>query len=224
MSSKLSFFLQHSGLFEDFSPRSRRVLENLPITWNSVETDGETVMNQKEQWKEADLEGVMNDKDIKIKVTKGNKRYTYTIYFENKSYRVESLDSLKSAVESLASGGMPKPKQKQTIYDMLQTKRNIIDNYTEKNILIGITDNPWDLRITKDNHRIYMRFTTYAPEDKHKVYIRSKLKEANYYRLDCLGLYLKSLIKELDLDPSNFVMSHRFLDAGEDYGFLVTIR
>jgi len=224
LGKKLSFFLQHSGLLDAFSPRARRTFENLPVSWNSVETDGETIMNDKSQWKEAELEGTLNDKDFKIKVTKGNKRYTYTIYFENKSYRVESLDSLKSTVESLASGDMPKPKQKQVIYDMLLNKKNIINNYLSKHLMDGITENPWKLVIHKDNNRIYLRYTTYAPENKHKIYIRNKLKEADYFRLDSVGVYLKSLIKKLDIDPSQFIMTHRFLDEKEYSGFLVTIR
>lgn len=225
MSNKLSFFLQHSGLFDDFSPRTRRTLENLPVTWTSAETDGETVMNRKPQWKEADLVGTMNDKEFKIKVTKGNKRYTYTIYYENKSYRVESLDSLQSTVESLASGDMPKPKQKQNVYDMLQNKRVIILSYLEKKILTDITGNDWKLAINKDNNRIYLRCTTHAPEDKHHTYISNKLKEADNYRLDCAGIYLKSLFKQIDADPSIFVMTHRLLRKGQDEsGFIVTIK
>lgn len=222
--AKLSFFLQHSGLFDDFSPRTRRTLENLPVTWTSAETDGETVMNQKPQWREADLEGTLSDKDFKIKVTKGNKRYTYTIYYENKSYRVESLESLKSTVESLASGDMPKPKQKQNLYDMFQNKRVIIDTYVEKKILVGITDNGWKLTINKDNNRIYLRFLTFAPEDKHHTYIKNKLIEADNYRLDCVGIYLKSLMKKIDIDPTSFVMTHRVLKSVDYSGFIVTVR
>ena len=154
---RLAFFIQNAGLFDEFGVKIRRTLEDLPVEWDSAQTDGEVVMtkgdpeivedgdNPAEEsyttWKIADLAGKLNDKPIKLQIKRefgednktGRteiKRIKYTLTYDGKHYTISSLPKLTDAVEKLSAGKIPKPKLMQMAYDLIQHRKAEI--YLEK--------------------------------------------------------------------------------------------
>ena len=223
---KLAFFLQHSGLFDKFPPRTRNVLEELPIEWESAETGGETILEwQKDPtWETADLKGKLKDKPIEMKIKRTSDRYVYTIIYDGHKSAVSSLEQLKSIINSYVDGAVPKPKILQTAYNLLQQKKEDIYVGITK-YLEGITDLHWEFEVRKDIGRVYARFyVDLGEDDEDKEVIMRKLKEHNYYRIDCVGSYLKMFLKKegIELAEEKHV-KRKFINLGHQAGFIITL-
>jgi len=220
---KIAFFLQHSGLFDNFTPRSRNDLENLPIEWVSVETDGEVQLTPegKAHWKTAELKGKLKEKDLFLKIEKSPDRNIYTLVYDNKTYKTSAMPKLKSIVDSLNAGETPKPKYLQTIYNLLQQRKNEIRKFIESQYLKGISETPWEILITKDVSRIYLKITV---ETNTPAEVVTELKSKNFYRIDNIGVYLKHLMKKANLNVDDFTITHRLLRVGNTAGFTISIK
>lgn len=157
---KVAFFVQHSGLFDQFPIRTRKVLEELPIEWNTAETSGEVQLKWQEEptWASADLSGTLDGNPLSLKIKKDSARNIYTLIYDKKEYQTDSLSKLKSIIESITSGTSPKPKILQAIYDLIQSKKHEIYQYVKIKYLSNITPKHWNLKIQKDVSRIYLRF------------------------------------------------------------------
>jgi len=94
--NKIAFLIHYAGMFDEFGAKIRNTLEELPVEWESVQTDGKVVLSATPQeeiqdenqalppseeakpgdethqyqttWKEADLVGKLNDKPLKLKI------------------------------------------------------------------------------------------------------------------------------------------------------------
>jgi len=221
--NKISFFIQHSGMFDNFTPRSKNDLESLPVEWVEVKTDGEIELTEggQKHWKSADLKGKLKDKDLFLKIDKSPDRNIYTLVYDNGTYKTSNMSKLKSIVESLESGETPKPKYLQAVYNVLQQKKMEIRKFIEEHYLKGLSDTPWEILISKDVSRIYIKMTVDS-EDPAKII--DQLKSHNFYRMDSIGQYLKHLIKKANIESEDFIFSHRFLRIGMTAGFTVSIK
>lgn len=220
---KISFFLQHSGMFDNFTPRSRNDLEGLPIEWVSVETDGEVQLtpNGEPHWKTAELKGKLKDKDLYLKIEKSPDRNIYALVYDNKTYKTSSMPKLKSIVDSLNAGETPRPKYLQVVYNTLSKRKNDISKYIQPHYLKGISESPWDILVTKDVSRIYLKMTITTDEPEKVI---AELKKGNFYRLDSIGVYVKHLMKKANLDPEDFTITHRLIRIGDTAGFTISIK
>jgi len=223
---RIAFFVQHSGLFDQFPVRTREVLENLPIEWIEVETGGETQLDWQDEptWETAKIDGKLNEKPFILKVKKDSARNIYTIIYDNKQYQVSSLSKLESTIESISSGTTPKPKMMKIVYDLIQTKKDEIYQYVVKNYLSNVTKKHWNLKIQKDVSRIYLRFYVDLPNEEEREDIKDKLREYDAYRLDSVGTYIKNLIKKSGTDTSDFIFTRKFTDLEDKTGFVITIK
>lgn len=220
---KVAFFLQHSGLFDNFTPRSRNDLEGLPVEWVSVETDGEVQLTLEGQkhWKTAELKGKLKEKDLYLKIEKSPDRNIYTLVYDNKTYKTSSMTKLQSIVDSLNAGETPKPKYLQSVYNILQRKKMEIRKYLESHYLKGISETPWEILVTKDVSRIYLKMTVDTNEPEKVI---AELKNKNFYRLDSIGVYLKHLMKNAGVNPDDFTITHRLSRVGDTAGFTISIK
>ena len=87
---KIAFFIQYSGLFEQFDPRMRTIFENLPVEWEQPEVEGkhvpryETKRVKELSWKDAKVPGKLNGDPIEVIINKtSGGRYHYKIIFLN---------------------------------------------------------------------------------------------------------------------------------------------
>lgn len=220
---KISFFLQHSGLFDNFTPRSRNDLEDLPVEWVSVETDGEVQLTPEGQkhWKTAELKGKLKEKDLYLKIEKSPDRNIYTLVYDNRTYKTSAMPKLKSIVDSLNAGETPKPKYLQAVYNILQRRKMEIRKFIEAHYLKGISETPWEILVTKDVSRIYIKMTVETNEPEKII---NELKSKNFYRIDNIGVYLKHLMKNANISPENFTVTHRLLRVGNTVGFTISIK
>lgn len=226
---KIAFFLQHSGLFDKFAPRTRRVLEGLPIEWVSVETGGETTLDWQEgpTWETAHLEGKLKDLPLKMDIKRDSSRYTYRILYENKEYQTSNLSNLKSIISNIAEGKVPKPKVLQSAFDLIQSNKSEIYDYVMKYFLVDVTDLTWEIKVQKDVSRIYVRFFVdlrQQMDDNVKSDILEKLKWHEFYRVDSVGSYLKALLKKEGIDSDELTFTRKFIDLAHQAGFIITIK
>jgi mRNA-degrading endonuclease YafQ of YafQ-DinJ toxin-antitoxin module len=131
------------------------------------------------------------------------------------------MSKLKSIVDSLNAGETPKPKYLQAVYNSLQREKNEINKYIQSHYLKGITENPWEILVTKDVSRIYIKITV-GSDDPEKVI--SELKRGNFYRLDNIGVYVKHLMKKANINPEDFTITHRLTRVGDTAGFTISIK
>ena len=235
--SKLAFFIQNAGLFDEFGVKIRRTLEDLPVEWDSAQTDGQVIYKGKPTWKVADLEGKLNDKPLKLKIKRefGKdensdlneiKRIKYTLSYDGKNYVVSSLPKLRDAVEKLSAGKVPKPKLMQMAYDLIQHRKAEIYTHIKRNFLQQVSREVWYYKVSKDASRIYLRFyvKTEIPEKKEEI--EEKLTEHNNYRLDSIGSYLETLLSGegiTGIDKENS-MSHSLIKLSDQAGFTITLK
>ena len=88
--SRIAFVIHYAAMFDEFGAKIRNTLEDLPVEWESAQTDGKVVLSATPQeeivdenaqipeqeetkkykttWKEADLVGKLNDKPFKLKI------------------------------------------------------------------------------------------------------------------------------------------------------------
>lgn len=235
--NNISFFMKSAELFEGLGVKITGVLEDLPIEWDSSQTDGKAEYKGGITWKIADLEGKLNDKPIKIKITrefgKDNasgeneiKRIKYKISYEGKGYLVSSLSKLTDAVEKLSSGKTPKPKIMQMVYDLIQHRKAEIYTHIKRNFLVQVSKDTWFYKVSKDASRIYLRFYVKVDDSDTKKEIEEKLTEHDNYRLDSVGSYLETLfngegIKEISKENN---MTHSIIKLSDQAGFVITIK
>lgn len=217
---KISFFLQHSGMFDNFTPKTRNFLESLPIEWEKVSPEGEAPSNPegKQYW---DLKGKFEDKDLFLKIEKSADRTIYTLVFDNKTYKTSAMPELKSILDNLKTGQTPKPKYLQAIYNKIQQNKNEIKKFIVEHYLKGISEESWEILISKDVKRIYLKMTLVS-ESPEKII--DELKKNDYYRLDYIGVYIKHMIKKSNANPDDFIVSHKLLRIGNNVGFTVSIK
>ena len=227
---KIAFFLQHSGLFDKFAPRTRAVLESLPVEWSSAETGGEIMLDwqQEPTWETAHLDGMLKDIPFKMDIKRDSSRYTYKIIYDGKEYQTTNLTALKTIVNNLVEGEVPKPKVLKACYDLLQSKKTAFFDTIVKHYLAGVTELSWQIKLQKDTTRIYARFYVILDdvslEEGHKKEIMSKLKEHNFYRPNGVGSFLKKQFVEEGLDVESLQFNRKFIDLRNQAGFIITIK
>ncbi|MDB4330213.1 hypothetical protein N9948_00600 [bacterium] len=223
---RIAFFVQHSGLFDGFSPQTRKTLESLPVEWESVQVDGETELKwqDKPHWKFADLEGKLNDKTIKMNIKKSSSRNTYTILYEGKKYTVESMAALKTMFDDMDTGKMPKPQMLQSSYDVLNKKKTNLSSQSKQYYLTQASTRPWKLDINKDSSRIFVKFMVPVQDEKEKNQVDGKLEEQGKFRINSVGTYIKKLLKQAGLDTNELTFTQRLLSVPNKSGFLITIK
>ena len=91
-------------------------------------------------------------------VERGQDRYTYVITFEGKRYKVNNLDKLKATVESLDTGGIPRPQMLQSIWELIKGKKPELFQYVRQHYLVQMSGKSWFMDIRKDTSHIYIRF------------------------------------------------------------------
>ena len=250
---KIAFFIQNAGLFDEFGVKIRRTLEDLPVEWDSVQTDGEIELSPSgkseegfgedtesktyKTWKVADLAGKLNDKPLKLSIqrevgkdheTKTNeiKRIKYTLTYDGKRYLVSSLSKLKDAVEKLSAGKVPKPKIMQMAYDLIQHRKAEIYTHIKRNFLQLVSRDIWYYKVSKDASRIYIRFYVKTDDPEKKQEIDDKLTEHDNYRLDSIGSYLETLIGGEGISglTKENNMTHSLIKLSDQAGFVITIK
>jgi len=223
---KLSFFSQHSGLFDGFAPQTRKSLEALPIEWESVQTDGETNLKWQAEahWKYADLEGKLNDKSLQMRIKKTSSRNTYTVSYDNKKYTVESMNELNALIESLEQNKMPRAQMKQMAFDVINKKKTNLHSQAKQHYLNQVSDKNWVIKVQKDPSRIYVKFFVQAETDEEKEQIKEKLKEHDNFRMDSVGSYIKKILKSDGVDVSDLEVTRRVIDMPRKTGFVITIK
>lgn len=223
---RIAFFVQHSGLFDSFSPTTRRTLESLPVEWEAVQVDGETTLKWQDHptWAEADLEGMLDDKPIKMKIKKSSSRNIYSIQYDGKKYTVENMPDLRKLFEDLQEGGTPKPKVMQESFDLLNKKKTHLNTQSKHYYLNDVSDGPWKLDITKDSSRIFVKFSVPSADEASKVKMDEKLEEQDKFRINTIGSYVKKLLQKEGLDISDLAFTQRLLNVSGKSGFLITIR
>lgn len=223
---KLAFFIQHSSLFESFSPLTRKTLEDLPVEWESVELDGETQLKWQDQpsWKEADLTGKLDDKPLKMKIKKSSSRNIYVIDFDSKKYTVENLNDLRVLFMDLQEGKSPKPQLMQMSYDIISRQKTPINNYSKQYYLSQASQGHWTIDVSKDSSRIFIKFTTPVKSDEEKNNVNGALEEQDKFRMNSIGTYLKKVLKNENVDVSSLDFTHRLLNIPNKAGFLITVK
>ena len=224
--AKIAFFIQHSGLFDSFSPHTRRTLESLPVEWESVQVDGQTQLKWQEEpsWAEADIEGKMNDKPLKMHIKKTSSRNIYTIAYEGKKYTVENMEALRKLFDDLMAGSTPKPQIMQSSFDLLNKQKVHLNTQSRHHYLEQVSKGPWKLDINKDSSRIFVRFTTPANGEKERMEFDSKLEEHDKFRINTIGSYIKRLLEKEDIDISDLTFTQRLVSESDQSGFIVTIK
>lgn len=223
---KIAFFIQHSGLFDAFSPATRRTLESLPVEWESVQIDGETHLKWKDEptWAEADLSGKLGDDPVSIKIKRSSSRNIYVVSFQKKRYTVENMTSLKNLFDDLQEGKTPKPKLMQKTYNTLNQKKIHLNTQSRHHYLNTVSSRPWKIDISKDSARIFVRFWTPAKTEEEKQEFDKKLEEQNKFRLNSVGSFIKKILQKEDINIDDLVFTHRLLNVSGKSGFLITIK
>jgi len=235
--NKLAFFIQNAGLFDEFGAKIRRTLEELPIEWDSSQTDGQVLYKGKPTWKIADLEGKLNDRPIKLQIKRefGKdenselneiKRIKYKLTHDGKGYTVSSLPKLRDAVEKLSAGKVPKPKIMQMAYDLIQHRKAEIYTHIKRNFLQQVSRDVWFYKVSKDASRIYLRFYVKTDDPEKKQEIEDKLTEHENYRLDSIGSYLETLISGEGIAgiTKENNMTHSIIKLSDQAGFTITLK
>lgn len=224
--NKISFFIQYSGLFDQFAPATQNALENLPVEWESAQTDGQTQLKWKDkpQWKYADLVGKLGDKTFKMRINKNSSRNIYTIIYEGNQYKVTSLGKLKSLVDSLEEGKTPRPEKMQTSYNIIKKQQANIKDQSVKYYLNQVSEKPWQFTMQKDPSRIYLKFYIVTEDDQEKKDIKEKLGYHDDYRINSIGSYVKKVLKKEGIDVSDIEITQRMIDMPRKVGFNLTIK
>ena len=227
--SRISFFMQHSGMFDNFSQRTRTFLENCPVEWEAAETSGEAEVDWGDgtDWSTAELKGKIKELPLEMKIKKTRDRNSYYIKYDNKSYTIGNLNDLKELFEDLASGDTPNAKTMQQIYNTLHLNKSKVLAYCQKNILFPVSEGTWYIKVSKDVTRIYVKFSKEVTDIADKKNVYTKLISKNNYAMDGIGSYLKSFIKtNLKMEELTLRMTYRLTDhEKEGYaGFVLTIR
>lgn len=104
--SKIAFILRHADFFDDFLPRQKNILMNLPIIWKNITVDGkhqDRGMSLVNVWKKAVLEGELEGIPITLTIlrvsTYSDKHYI--INYKDKEYKVAKLSDLQALVKNL---------------------------------------------------------------------------------------------------------------------------
>lgn len=223
---KIAFFVQHSGLFDGFSPTTKKMLESLPVEWESVELDGETKLKWQEepQWKFADLEGKLNDKTLKMNIRKSSSRNIYTVDYEGKKYTVENLNALRKLLDDLQEGKNPKPKIMQDSYDVLSTKKTTLLSQSKQYYLNQASNGPWKIDINKDSSRIFVKFLVDVKDHEDKKQVDERLEDHDKFRIHSVGSYAKKILQSAGLDLTDLTFTQRILNVPNKSGFLITIK
>jgi len=249
---KLAFFIQNAALFDEFGVKIRRTLEDLPIEWDSSQTDGKVEMSKKSPdssldesipeetyttWKVADLVGKLNDKPLKLQIKRefgkdhktGRteiKRIKYTLNFDGKRYTISSLPKLRDAVDKLSAGKIPQPKIMQMAYDLIQHRKAEIYTHIKRNFLQQVSRDTWYYKVSKDASRIYIRFYNKTDDPEKKQEIEEKLTEHDNYRLDSIGSYLETFITGEGISgiTKEGNMTHSIIKLSDQAGFTITIK
>jgi len=235
--NKLSFLIKSAGIFDGLGTKVRNTLEELPIEWDSSQTDGSETYKGETSWKVAELKGKLNDKPLKLKIKRefGSsddseyneiKRIKYTVTYEGKSYLVSSLPKLEDAVEKLSAGKVPKPKIMQMVYDLIQHRKAEIYTQIKRNYLTQVSRDTWYYKVSKDSSRIYIRFYNKIDDPEKKQEIEDKLTDHNYYKLDRIGSYLETLITGEGINgiTKENNMTHSLINLPNEAGFIITIK
>lgn len=234
--SNISFFIKCAELFEDLGVKIRKVLEDLPIEWDSSQTDGTVEYKGSETWKVADVSGKLNDKPVKVHITRefgkskeGDneiKRINYKLTYDGKTYTVSSLSKLRDSVEKLSSGKIPMPKIMQMVYDLIQHKKAEIYTHIKRTFLVQVSRETWYYKVSKDASRIYIRFYVKTDDPDVKKEIEDKLTEHDNYRLDSIGSYLDTLFKGESITgiSKENNMTHSIIKLSDQAGFVITIK
>jgi len=235
--SKIAFVIHNAGLFDEFGVKIRRTLEELPVEWDSSQTDGQVIYKGKPTWKVADLVGKLNDKPLKLQIKRefGKdensdlneiKRIKYLLTYDGKKYVVSSLPKLDDAIEKLSAGKIPKPKIMQMAYDLIQHRKAEIYTHIKRNFLTQVSRETWYYKVSKDASRIYLRFYVKTDDPETKQEIEEKLTEHDNYRLDSVGSYLDTLISGegiAGLSKENN-MTHSLIKLSDQAGFVITFK
>ena len=235
--SKLAFFIQNAGLFDGLGVKIRGTLEDLPVEWDSAQTDGQVIYKGNPDWKIADLAGKLNDKPLKLQIKRefGKdensdlneiKRIKYKLTYDGKGYTVSSLPKLRDAVEKLSAGQVPKPKLMQMAYDLIQSRKAEIYTHIKRNFLQQVSREVWYYKVSKDASRIYLRFYVKTDIPEKKQEIEDKLTEHENYRLDSMGSYLETLISGAGISgiTKENNMTHSIIKLSDQAGFTITIK
>jgi len=223
---RIAFFIQHSGLFDTFSPHTRRTLEALPVEWESVQVDGQTNLKWQDEptWAEADLVGTMNDEPVEVKIKRSSSRNTYLVSYSGKKYTVENMDALRKLFDDLQEGKTPKPKVLQSSYDLLNQKKTHLNSQAKHYYLNQVTEKPWKIDISKDSSRIFVKFLTSAVNSNELDSFNSKLEEQDKFRINSVGSYIKKMLQKDGIDVSELTFTQRLISTPGKAGFLITIK
>lgn len=224
---KKAFFMQHSGLFESFPQRTKKVLENLPVEWSSADTSGEWMPDwgkgkEDISWKNASLMGKLAGKPITVLIKRDNDRYQYDVLYMNKKHTVANLVDLKDLIDTLNEGGLPRTQVLQSIYDLLQHKKNELAQYVQNHYL---PKDLWQFELQKDTSHMYIRFFVFWKDDPEKrSFLLEKLEEYKSYRPETVITYLRVLFKKENIPFNNISIKHSLIDKNNKIGFLITIQ
>jgi hypothetical protein len=224
---KIAFFVQYSGLFEDFPTRTRDALDALPVEWETVKTEGQITLEDSTDltWEKAYIDGNMGEKPFNLIIERENKRNSYTVKYNKNKFTVSSLRKLKSLVENLSKGKPPKEVKLEKIFDILQNDKKDISKYSTKYYLDQVTNKPWNLRNKKDINAIYIRFYIPISNEAEKNTIREGLKFDNSMRINAIGSFIKNkVLPKNGIDTSDLTFTQRLIDMPNEVGFLISIK
>ena len=224
--TKIAFFVQHSGFFDEFPDKIKAVFEKLPIEWEAVDTAGEIVLKWQDTptWETASLKGKLSDKPIEIKVKRDSSRYIYKVFYEKSEYPTSSLQKLKAIIENLTSGKEPTQKLMQSTYDLIKKNQSEYVKFAKEKALKDVSEKDWKFKLYKDINGIYLRFyIDLFEQEEEKNNIDEKLKEHNYYRIDTIGTFLKKKIEKENIDITNIKFYHKPISLPNQAGFVLTI-
>jgi len=234
---KIAFFIHNAGLFDEFGVKIRRTLEELPVEWDSAQTDGQVIYKGQPTWKIADLVGKLNDKPLKLQIKRefGKdensdlneiKRIKYALTYDGKKYTISSLPKLEDAIDKLSAGKIPHPKIMQMAYDLIQHRKAEIYTHIKRTFLQQVSRDTWYYKVAKDASRIYLRFYIKTDDPEKKQEIEEKLTEHDNYRLDSVGSYLDTLVSGegiAGLSKENN-MTHSLIKLSDQAGFVITFK
>jgi hypothetical protein len=235
---KIAFFVQYSGLFDDFPPRTRNVLEDLPVEWDSVQTDGsidkeklaetdELREDTNTTWKEADLVGTLGEKPFKMKIKRGNKRTTYEVIYDGKKYPTSSLDKLESLVERLQQGKPTRQEMMLKAYKTIQKNNSNILRYSQQYYLNQASNKKWNLKLDRNSSQgtILLRFFVRPDNEAEHQNVKNQLQFDNNMRINAVGSYIKNkILPSSGIDTTELVMTQKILNMPDKTGFLITIK
>ena len=224
---KIAFFIQNAGLFDLFPTRSSNALQDLPVEWKTVQTEGEFIPewgNGRKTFKDAYLSGLIKDKELKLQIRASNDRNVYKLEYEGKKYSLTSLTKLTQTIENLAAGGIPRPKTLLDSYQLFKNKKSEIYNYIKEHYLYFTVEEPWELEITKQgSNYIWLRFFV-TSETVKRDRIEAKLKEHGDHRMVGVTSFVKAFLAKNEIDPNKLNFEYTLIEKPEnEAGFIVTI-